>query len=216
MQGGGALAGGLRAARCWQRTHRNGFAESSPGLFACGLYLCALTTRGLLSALGLPDQSPAGEAEESKPSSHRPANFKRDYKPGHRGKQRDKEPGAAPALSARGSGALALVAGRFWGQSRGYGKQRVRIFSGVDGRGESEKKRISTAPTLLYACLCSVSSSAGRPCSPGGGEGTGRRRRRGGALLRPFLPLSYLERTISRSASSVSDLWHSKPDYSSH
>lgn len=81
-----------------------------------------------------------------------------------------------------------LVAGRFWGRSRAYGKQRVRIFSGVDGRGGSEKKRISTAPTLLYACLCSVSSPAGRPCSPGGGGGDGKAEEARGSSARTISP----------------------------
>lgn len=93
-----------------------------------------------------------------------------------------------PGTGGPGCGALALVAGRFWGQSRGYGKQRVRIFSGVDGRGESEKKRISTAPTLLYACLCSVSSSAGRPCSPGGGGGDGKAEETRGSSAQTISP----------------------------
>lgn len=165
-----------------------------------------------LKRSGPSDQSSAGEAEESKPSSHRPANFERDYKPGHRGEQREKGP--RPPRRSRAGGPV--PGGEVLGSVPRVWKAGVRIFSGIDGRGGSEKKRISTAPTLLYACLCSVSSSAGRPCSPGAGEGTERRRRRGGVLLRPFLPLSYLERTISRSVSSVSDLWHSKPDYSSH
>lgn len=131
----------------------------------CPHYWQSLKCSGAAGSVG----SRRGRGEQA--FEHRPANFKRDYKPGHRGKQREKEPEAAPALAGRASGALALAAGTFWGQSRGYGKQRVRIFSGVDGRGGSEKKRKSTAPTLLYACLCSLSSSAGRPCRPGGGGG---------------------------------------------
>lgn len=132
----------------------------------CPHYWQSLKCSGAAGSVG----SRRGRGEQA--FEHRPANFKRDYKPGHRGKQREKEPEAAPALAGRASGALALAAGTFWGQSRGYGKQRVRIFSGVDGRGGSEKKEKIHRPHPAV-CVSVQLVQLGRPPLQAGGRGRG-------------------------------------------
>lgn len=85
-----------------------------------------LTARSLLSARG-PGQSPAGETEKSKLSSHRPANCKSESKPGYGGKQQEKDPEAAPVTTERGSRTLELVAWEIIGSVSRGGKQRVKF-----------------------------------------------------------------------------------------
>lgn len=90
------------------------------------------------------------------------------------------------------------------------------FLGGRRPKGGVRKREYPPPPPCSMRVCAACPARQAAPAARGAGEGTGRRRRRGGVLLRPFLPLSYLERTISRSVSSVSDLWHSKPDYSSH
>lgn len=135
--------------------------------------------------------------------------------------ERDRLRSGARGKGLRGPGA---VGGVGWGVCPARWKAEGEVSSGmgvgVGGGRKKENPPSPPSPPPLCACLCSLSTSAGRPCSQGGGGGDGQAEEAeggwGGFQVRPFLSLSYLERTISRSVSSVSDLWHSKPDYSSH
>lgn len=159
---------GPRAGRSWQRTQRNRFGVCFPGLFACGFCLCALSARSLVSALG-PGQSPAGEAEERKPSSHRLANGKREYKCGHRRKQQEKE------IESQDSGALVLLAE--WGGSGvcpARWKAEGEVSSGVGGGwGEAGKRKIRRPSLSLRSVrvypACPPRQAA--PAAKGGGAG---------------------------------------------
>lgn len=164
----------------------------SPGLFACGLCLCALATPSLLSALG-PGQSPAGEAGERKPSSRPPANCEREYKPGRRGKRQEKEPRPPRRPRDGGSGALALGGGGGPGVCPAGWKAEGEVSSGVGagGGGEGKRKIHRPPPSLRSVRVCAACPPRqAAPAARGAGEGTGRRRRRGGGSAQTIsLPL---------------------------
>lgn len=93
---------------------------------------------------------------------------------------------------AGGPGPRRLVAAGLRGLSRGVESRGGSFLGGRwRGWGGKEKGKSTAPPRLspLCACLCSPSTSAGRPCSPGGGGGDGQAEEaRGGFSSDHFSP----------------------------
>lgn len=174
------MAGGPSAGRSWQCTHTNRF-----GVFprVCLHVVCACVP-SLLAVFYV-----LWGRVNRQPERQRSANLRAivlqtanaNTNPGteRRNRRRSPRPLRDPRDGLRGP--VAGWRGALGSVPRG-GNQRLRFSQGW-GRGEWERKKEnppSSALSPLYACLCSVSSSAGRPCSPKDGLGDWRAERCGG------------------------------------
>lgn len=215
----GALAGGPRAGRCWQSTPRNGYGVRCPG-FVCMWF-----------APPCPPGSPPLKCSGAGSVASRRGRGAQAFQPPScrlQAQIQTRPPREAAGEGARGRpgvrGTGVRGPGAWWRRGSGVcpagWKAEGEVSSGVGGGvgGGRKKANPPPPPSLSALCVSVQPVHLGRPPLQPGGRGRGRAGGggAGGVRLRPFLSLSYLERTISKSVSSVSDLWHSKPDYSSH
>lgn len=164
------MAGGPGAGRSWQRTHRNRFGVCFPR-FVCMWFvpLCPHYSQFLkYSGAGFNRQPERQTSASLRAIVLRTANANTTRPPREAAGEGARGSPGARGMRVRGPGDSS---GGALGSVPRDGKQRVRFPRGC-GVGEREKKNPpSLPPTSRSACLCSVSTSAGRHCSPGGGGG---------------------------------------------